>query len=95
MTSPAQRLRDAAQGMREKAERATGEYLRSPAEQIITVGDSVGAYLDAMGPPVALAVADWLEHEAEACGLNRSPFVEDGHQRAHAVAEAFLGGGDE
>lgn len=38
------------------------------------------------------AIAAWLEHDAEACGLNRSPFVDETHDLAHQVALTYLTG---
>jgi hypothetical protein len=44
-----------------------------------------------MSAPVALALADWLDHAAESVGLNRSPYVEEHLRHALAVAGEILG----
>lgn len=51
-------------------------------------GHADAAHIASWHPAVALAVAEWLDHESEACGPKRTPF---GHVSAHAVARAYLG----
>ena len=98
--TPAERLRAAATWLREVAEDATpgsweviggGEYLQGPD---ILVGGGVGSttatdadYIATMHPYVALALADWLDHEARMADWEYETPPE-----ALRVAEAILGG---
>ena len=99
--TPAERLRAAATWLREVAEDATpgsweviggGEYLQGPD---ILVGGGVGSttatnadYIAMMHPPVALALADWLDDTATEVE-SHATYSPD----ALRVADAVLGGG--
>lgn len=107
MTTPAQRLRDAARGMRENAEAATPGpwhwYVRGDRRWAIVEeratderraaarcsDDDDAAYIAAMSPPVALALADLLD----VAGTTMSAEGPHEHHEfaALAVADAFLG----
>lgn len=55
------------------------------------LGGAWGVFAGVLSPPVALALADWLDHAAVSEGLNCSPYVEEHLRRAHLVANAILG----
>ena len=100
--SAAERLREAATRLREVAGAATpgpweviggGEYLQGPG---ILVGGGVGSTTAAdadciamMHPPVALALADWLDAVADDYSIAQYGYWS---VRALAVADAVLGG---
>lgn len=91
----AETLRRAAALMRERAEAATKLSFLSPGDMVgwacdggwITPEDvTLSEHYAPLSPAVALAVADWLDHEAE--------MHEWEYDTTHAlaVAQAYLGG---
>lgn len=101
--TPAERLRAAATRLREVAGDATpgpwgviggGEYLHGPD---ILVGGGVGSitaanadYIAAMHPPVALALAEVLDHGADLQGMHNDIYGTG--DDLDALAVAILGG---
>lgn len=63
---------------------APADRLRQAATRLRGLAE--GASVD---PTFGHAVADLLDHAAEACGLNRSPYVDDQHRLAHRIAAAL------
>jgi hypothetical protein len=116
----ADRLREAAALLRERAESASefvpgrwdiyrepglGHVVTNDDGWVCVVGDNEGdreltAYIATMSPPVALALADWLDFVAEgrvaldAVSAEDSPSVlfRDTERHALTVADAILGG---
>ena len=103
--SAVETLREAAKVLRERAEAATpepwevvggGEYVQGPG--ILVAPDDGGVtttdadLIATMHPGVALALADWLDAEAQ--DQSHDPSEHDGSPSGHAlrVAEAILGG---
>lgn len=60
--------------------RAAALVVRGEAERNPGPGDVIGR-----------ALAGWLDHAAEACGLGRTPYLDQDHAHAHSVADAILG----
>jgi hypothetical protein len=99
-------LRRAATLMRERAEAAVYVYAEGHAKagqqvpwfdaaDAYSFDDTDGPHIIGMSPAVALAVADWLDEVAadldEWDGLRQVGFAGQMHDRALAVARAYLG----
>ena len=69
-----------------------GEGIEDNAQALASVEDTT--YIAMMGPPVALALADWLDAEAQ--DRSHDPGKHDGSPSGYAlaVADAVLGGGE-
>lgn len=96
-------LREAAALMRERAKDApTSSYVMRPDHLRFVLGERATAHIASWHPVVALAVADWLDHEVDlaeekARYCNRlvpTSFVADDmplSRQALTVARAYLG----